>query len=469
MAVDPAKTPEERLAKRLLADPRVRAIIEEFSPHGQFFVVGGAPRDILLDRSDYDLDLATSLRPDQMRQLCSHLNIRVADIGGQHQTVTLIWDRLRGPDGESAPSVEITSLRGPGMTPERSASFSDSIEEDLRYRDFTINALAVELPSGKVVDSQGAVADIKQRRIRAVGEPSTRFCEDPLRILRMVRFHSSLGFAIEERTQAAAQELFAELSRVSIERIREEFVKTLCGENVASAVVLLQRLGFFRQYIAELESCVDFEQNRFHLTELFTHTVEVVRRSPPQPVTRLAALFHDIGKPPTLSVDEAGERHFYRHEAVGAEMTKQIMERFKFSKDLTAAVSNLVALHMRPLTAGEAGLRRLLRDAAEDYPAWRALKEADALSCKIDSETVHTQLAEFDSRINIVASQPSLSPLSALAFRGEQVIALGAAKGPLVGEVLRYLHERVLDNPELNTFEQLQLLCQQYLRSRPDT
>ena len=441
---------------QIALDPRVEKIRAALGVDAAVCLVGGTVRDALLGSSHADIDIATALAPDTVRARLESAGIHVIPTGLKHQTVTAV------PIPET-PAVEITTFRGPGMNPAGGLVASNSSEEDLRYRDFTINALAYDLRHGTVVDPNGGQKDLAAKVIRAVGVPKERFIEDPLRCLRMIRFAATLGFEIDTPTYQAAGGFSAAVAAVSIERIREEFSRILVSPGAEAGIRQLYDLGLLAVFLPEIAGFYGFEQNRFHRADLFNHTLAVVSGTGPDLVLRLSALFHDVGKPPTLSVDEAGDRHFYLHEDVGAKMTREILLRLKYSGGIIDEVTTLVRTHMRPLDAGAGGLRRLLRDTGELFPQWRELKEADASACKIEPEALRAQFEKFDLNMAEVLKGPKVSPLKSLAIDGNELMSLGVPFGPAVGETLRALHERVLDNPELNDKETLIRLAREML------
>ncbi len=432
----------------LAQTPRVQALLDALGDEAQLHLVGGSVRDSLLGRESFDLDFASALTPDALLERLTQANLRVIPTGLQHQTVTAV-----PIPGEA--EVEITSFRSAGMSPTSGLVFGESIEEDLRFRDFTINALAYCLSTKELIDPCNGQEDILARRIRAVRDARTRFEEDPLRILRMVRFACLPEFTLDSETKEASREFAAKIPAIAPERIRVEFSKILTSARADEGLGLLEELGFLRTFLPELSDCVDFEQNEFHPDAVFEHTLVVIMKTKPELRLRLAALFHDIGKPPTLSVDEEGRRHFYRHETVGAEMASEILSRLRYSNKLREEVVTLVRTHMRPITAGMPGLRRLLRDTEDVYEDWRELKEADASSVLLDPQQLNQELADFDLLMEEVKKGPNVSPLKNLAIAGADLIALGLTPGPRFGEILRALHERVLDDPELNTKDTL--------------
>jgi tRNA nucleotidyltransferase (CCA-adding enzyme) len=436
----------------ILDDPRTRLLAKVLAPHGELFLVGGSVRDALLGKASKDLDYTCSLPPDTITEILEKNGLRVIPSGLSHQTVTVKMDK-------ELPHVEITSFRNKQMNPAAGVYLGSTILEDLSLRDFTINALALPLAqlsdATAPLDPLGGIEDLHNRIIRTPGNPEDRFREDPLRILRMVRFASVLDFSIEANTLASAHTLAGTISSVSPERIRDEFIKILVSDYPRKGLMLLKDLGFFGMWLPEIEACVDFEQNKFHLHDVFTHTVDVVEKTPKDTLIRLSTFFHDVGKPPSLSIDDSGERHFYLHEKIGADMIPEIGKRLKFSNELTSAIRQLVYTHMRPLDAGPGGLRRILRDTEPYYDAWRALKYADTAAVLGDTPEVIRDFKDFDERIRNIKENESSSPFRKLAITGDDLIALGYRPGPRFKEILMFLHEKVLDQPECNTSEHL--------------
>jgi len=435
----------QELAER----PAISRLRSALGAEAELHLVGGTLRDAFLGSEIRDIDCATGLNPDEVRRRLERAGIHVVPTGLKHQTVTAV--PLEGEAG-----IEITTFRAAGMNPAGGVFQGTSIAEDLRYRDFTINALAYSLKENRLVDVVEGLGDLEAKLIRAPGKAEERFAEDPLRVLRMVRFSVASGFRIVPETLRAAQQFVPQLPALSIERIRDEFAKILLGDEPARGLRLLVDLGILSLLFPELEPMVGFEQNHFHKADVFEHTLEVVEKTPPDPILRLAALLHDVGKPATLSIDpEDGFRHFFKHEIVGTDITRAFLLRLRFPYAIVDPVCALVETHMRPIEAGPGGLRRLIRDTGEQYSNWRLLKEADASSCKFDPVELARRLATFDAAIEEIRKGPQLSPLRSLALNGNDLLANGYEAGPLVGELLRELHERVLDEPALNTREQL--------------
>jgi len=417
------------------------------------FIVGGIVRNALLGKEQGDIDLTCDLSPEEMLNRLK--DFRTIPTGLQHQTITVVND-----DKEN---IEITSFRDLGMSPEGGLVLGQSIEQDLACRDFTINALAYNIKTKKIIDPYSGAQDLENKLIRAVIDPDLRFKEDPLRIMRMLRFCSELDFEINTETLEAANKYYLELKKCSVERVREEFNKLLIGENPTKAITLMQEIGIMEMFIPEFSKCYQFEQNKFHHKDVFFHTLDVIENSSPDLKLRLSSFFHDIGKPPSLSVDEKGERHFYKHEHIGAEMTKEIMKRLKYSNKLIKEVSILVNTHMRPTSAGKPGLRRLLRDTESVFNEWRELKEADSLAVRDDVEVLNQELKDFDLAIEAVRNESFESPYANLAINGDDLIELGLKPSILFKNILNTLQEKVLDKPELNNKKELIKITQEII------
>ncbi len=444
----------------ILNDPRTRALSKVLAPHGALYLVGGAVRDALLGKESKDLDFAYSKSPREIVALLEAADIKVIPTGLSHQTVTVKLD-------DELPHVELTSFRNSDIQPEGGVYLGKDIYEDLECRDFTVNAMALSVSDEDsiLIDPLGGAKDIERNILRTPGSPERRFLEDPLRILRMVRFASSLNFSIEPVTLSTALTLSEKLLSVSPERIRDEFIKILLADTPRAGVLLLKDMDFFKMFLPEMEACVDFEQNSYHKHDVFLHTIDVLELASRERLVRLAAFFHDIGKPPSLSIDEKGERHFYLHEKIGRDMIPSIGERLRFSNDLSDAIQKLVYTHMRPLDAGAGGLRRILRDTDPYYKEWRALKYADTAAVLGETPELLDEFKNFDDRISRIQNSEALTPFRKLAISGKDLIALGFVPGPLFKEILAFLHERVLDQPECNTREQLLTLIKENFKS----
>lgn len=425
----------ERLREVAFSKP-INEIHKALGSTTPFFLVGGAVRDILLGKEKLDLDVASPLRVSEILERLEVRGLKVIPTGISHGTVLCVVD------GEH---VEITEFRGPNH---------GSLEEDLARRDFTINAIAYDIAFRKLVDPFGGISDLRNGIVRAVGDPLERFKEDPLRILRMVRFGPANNRELENNTREAAIVLAQTLTGVSVERIREELTKIILSPAADGALRSLHLLNLLSVTLPELIPTVGFEQNKFHVHDVFDHTLDVLSKCPIDRVLRWTALYHDIGKAHTLSVDEDGERHFYEHERVSAEICEKSMERLKFSNEDIHSVSKLVRYHMRPLNCGPSGVRRLLRDLGPLFLKWREFKNADRPAV-FDDDLLEQLKVNFDQMVEAEKSRAKGSVYGKLAITGDDLIELGLKPGKLLGSILDTLKNEVLENPDRNEKEVL--------------
>lgn len=417
---------------------QVENIICELEKAGfEAFAVGGCIRDMLMGIAPADYDVATSARPEQVKSIfCRH---KTVEVGIKHGTVGVLWDGML---------IEITTYRietaySDGRRPDN-VIFTDSIALDLSRRDFTINAMAFNSSRG-LVDPFGGEKDIKKGLIRCVGQPEDRFREDGLRIMRALRFASVLGFSMEKDTFLAAVETKEMLENVSAERIREELTKLLCGKGVKE--VLLSGVGILGKAIPELLPMEGFDQkNEHHIYDVFEHTAAVTASIEPVPRLRLAALFHDIGKPRCFFTDEKGEGHFYGHESISAVMTEEIMKRLRFSNDDTEYVTQLVKFHGRQIEADERAVKRAMAKLTPHlFYDLISLKKADNMG----QSPVYAFRQEYYRKLIDIADRVSdeeqCFSLADLAVNGKDVIEAGIEEGPQVGMILREILDMVID------------------------
>lgn len=399
------------------------------------YVVGGCVRDSLLGRMPGDWDICTSARPDEMRALFH--DQRMILTGEKHGTVAVI---LHGKP------YEMTTYRLDGSYRDHrhpdSVQFVDDLAEDLARRDFTINAMAYA-PGEGLQDFFGGQADLSAGVIRAVGEADRRFQEDALRILRAIRFASVLGFELDPETDAAARRNAPLLQKISVERVFAELSKLLCGPGAGK--VLLAYPDILGVVLPELTPTVGFAQhNVHHCYDVYTHTAVAVDHVPPEVTLRLAALFHDLGKPATFSMGEDGQGHFYGHPKVSAALAEQILLRLRAPKRLREEVVRLVEVHDWPLTSEPRLIRRRLQQLGEEgFFALLALQKGDAAACSLSDCTREDGRNAVETAARaILAARPCLS-VGDLAVNGRDVMALGYC-GPGVGAALRRLLERVI-------------------------
>lgn len=408
----------------------------------ELWLVGGALRDRLLGREGADTDYATDALPDEVEAIAATLQTAVSAVGKRYGTIGVFaggrW-------------CEITTFRGDSYTDGTrwpDVTFGSSIEEDLARRDFTINAFAEDAFSGKTLDLFGGEADLQARVIRAVGEPELRFREDPLRILRGIRFASQLGFDIDGATLAGMTATAGLLATLSQERITAELDKLLQGEFPARGLEALRTTGALEVVLPELSPMVGCEQNHFHKFDVWGHTVATVGAIAVTPesarLRRWTALVHDIGKPGIRHVKANGEWGFYRHETAGAEVAARLLERLKLGKKDSLAIRLLVRRHMdRPNVDDRRSVRRFM---SKCEPYWRdlvALKRADNASHTYDDHEYHDRLEAACERAEVEDAEAlrAESPLT-----GEDLISMFEREpGPWIRVVKGQLSRMVLD------------------------
>lgn len=418
----------------------------------EVYLVGGAVRDVFLNKNIKDIDLATPILANELEKKLLDKKFRVIATGIEHGTLTVAIDGI---------NIEITTFREPSLRKE--SKYSKNITTDLSGRDFTINSIAYNIPKCIFIDPFNGINDIENKLLKATGCPKERFKEDPLRILRMLRFGPGYGFKLDDETKNAASLIATKVNNVSIERIREELNVILQTDGVRKAFYIAKELDLLKVFIPEIIPTIDCEQNEFHTEDVFEHTLTVIERAPKESLLlRLTALFHDLGKPKTLSIDENGRRHFYKHEIVGADIAKRVMERLKYSKNLTKRVATLVEYHMRPLDCGASAIRRLIRDLDEDLINWYIFKNADKPPIMPDKE-FEALYNSFKIKWDEEIEKAKGKPFGKLAINGNDLIHLGYKSGPKLGKVILKLEELVLNNPDKNTVEYLTKIAKEQL------
>ncbi|MCD4717216.1 MAG: HD domain-containing protein [Desulfobacterales bacterium] len=410
----------------------------------QAYIVGGAVRDFCLKRPITDWDVTTTATPSEIKTIFRDTRLFAL----KHDTVTLV---------DSANHFEVTTFRGG----------KNDIEEDLGHRDFTINAMAFDSETGGILDPRGGKADIKKKLLRAVGDPEERFREDPLRLLRAVRFATELKFRIEPETLNTLTQMTPLLLRVASERIREELMKVLMSPKPSTGFNLMFRTGLLKHFLPELLEGYRMRQNRYHRYTVFKHIMETLDRVEPVPVLRLTALFHDIAKP-RIRKKIDGKWRFLGHEKESALLSGEIMARFKFSKDITRKATNLIANHMIGYNSGwnDGAVRRLIRRVGQaDIMDLVEFRRADIVAHGMDDQK-QDLLVELEKRIMNQLNGPMANTTQDLAVDGYNVMDfLGISPGPEVRRVLRELMEKVTDHPEMNNKKTLLGLLEQVKRA----
>ena len=451
-----------RILRQQIARP-VLEICKELRKAGQrAWVVGGCVRDTLRGEHVNDWDVATTARPDEVRAVFP----KVIPTGIDHGTVTVLWKGV---------GYEVTTLRGEGAYTDGrrpdSVVFVSDIDQDLARRDFTVNAIAYDPVDGHVVDPFGGMDDMKAGVLRAVGDPVERFREDGLRILRGARFVATLEFELEDDTEAAFRGALDTFRKVSPERVREEWLKTMKARAPSRAFEVMRRTGILEVTYPELLEQVGCEQNRWHAYDVWDHTMRVLDESEGDPVERVAALLHDVAKPRTRARSEqTGDWTFYHHEKVGADMAEQWLRDYRFSNDERELVVALIRHHLICYSDEwtDAAVRRFIKRVGPDNldPLLR-LGEADALGKGRNVDEELAALTELRKRVDQELEAGGALTTRDLAIGGHDVIPLlDGGAGPAVGQILRTLLEKVLDDPSLNTRDKLLPLAEQLAKEQ---
>lgn len=434
---------------------RLRDVFTEAG--ADLYLVGGIVRDILLARPvPNDLDFATSIPPDRTKAILQTLDhAGLYDIGEKFGTIGLV---LPGPEpGDEPVSVEITTFRTEQYeTGSRHpvVAYGESIEEDLARRDVTINAIAVDVESGALIDPFYGQADLAMGLLRAVGDPDERFEEDPLRLLRLARFVSQLGFAVEPQTKAAMTRQAATLTQISRERVFAELTKLLCGEYPDAGLETLMETGLFTVAMPELtplERPTQEQPGAHREKDLWDHTKRVVAKTPPRPTVRWSALLHDAAKPLTRSVEPNGEVHFFGHERVGADIASKLLRRLNADKQTQNQVQRLVDLHLRPAsydtaTWTDSAVRRLALEADSVLFDLLDLAAADVTSAKAHKQRqAANRVQGLRDHIARLEAEQALDELQS-PLDGNDLMAMFDRKpGRWIAEIKDHLRELVID------------------------
>lgn len=413
------------------------------------YVVGGCVRDSILGRQPQDWDITTSAKPEQVKALFP----RTIDTGLQHGTVTVMQDRE---------GFEVTTYRIDGEYEDsrhpKEVVFTPNLEEDLKRRDFTINAMAYNEEKG-LVDIFGGMEDIRLGRIRCVGRAEERFGEDALRMLRAIRFSAQLGYEIDEETKQGIRRLAPTLKNISAERIQTELVKMLVSPH-PDYLRTAYDMGVTKVFFPEFDRAMETEQHHpHHMYSVGEHILHSLAYVPADKVLRLTMLLHDIGKPDTLTIDEQGITHFYNHESLSAEMAKGILRRLKFDNDTINMVYKLVMYHdygnsVEPTLQI---VRRAMNKIGEDaFPALFQVKYADMMAQSDYLRDEKLKRLEYWKRLYTeICEKEQCVSLKTLAVTGSDLIAAGMKPGKELGEVLQKLLQLVLDDPSCNTKDKL--------------
>lgn len=418
-------------------------------------LVGGPVRDLFLGRDVYDLDFTTDAGPEETKKVGEQWADAVWDIGATFGTIGF---------KKSGWQLEVTTYRAEKYDPDSRkpvVAFGDSLEDDLYRRDFTVNAMALRLPSLNLVDPFGGIKDLVGGVLKTPGTATDSFSDDPLRMMRAARFASQLGFVVAEEVTTAMTDMAQRIEIISAERVREELVKLICGDKPRAGINLLVDTGLARRVLPEVPDLkLEADEHHRH-KDVYEHSLTVMEQSidhepdyveSPDFTLRFAALMHDVGKPSTRHFGTRGAVTFRNHDVVGAKMVRQRMRALKFDKETTRAVSRLVELHMRFYGYGDAGwtdsaVRRYVTDAGEQLNRLHALTRSDVTTRnRRKAERLAHAYDDLEQRIEKLAEQEELDAIRP-DLNGEQIMnVLGIKPGPEVGKAYQYLLQWRLDD-----------------------
>ena len=408
---------------------KVVLIIKNLQRHGyDAYAVGGCVRDSILNRKPEDWDITTSAKPEQVKRIFR----RTVDTGIEHGTVTV----LIGKDGFEVTTYRVDGLYEDGRHP-KEVTFTSRLEEDLKRRDFTINAMAYN-DDERLVDAFGGMRDLNYHLIRCVGDPKERFSEDALRILRAVRFSAQLAFPIEPETAEAIKSLAPNLEKISAERIQAELVKLLVSDH-PERIQDACELGITKVVLPEWDDMVGVKQNTpHHKYDVAAHTVHALQNVKNDKVLRLTMLFHDMGKPVMKTTDENGRDHFKGHAIASEQIAKTVMKRLKFDNDTIRKVTKLVAYHDYRMEPTGANVRRAMHEiGVELFPYYLAVRLADT-----KAQSSYERRGKLENIIQIrelyrnALRNKECVTLKDLAVTGTDLINLGIAPGKELGTLL---------------------------------
>lgn len=443
----------------------VKYILEKLNNAGyEAYSVGGCVRDSILGRTPDDWDITTSAKPEETKALFP----KTIDTGIQHGTVTVMRNQV---------GYEVTTYRIDGEYEDsrhpKEVIFTADLLEDLKRRDFTINAMAYnhlaeneseddtettrDNSKSGLVDAFGGIEDIENKIIRCVGNPIHRFEEDALRMMRAVRFSAQLGYVIEEETKKAIKVLAGNLANISAERIQVELVKLLVSDH-PDYLRTAYETGMTKVFFPEFDKMMETKQNNpHHIYSVGEHTLHSLNYVRNDKVLRLSMLLHDVGKPESLQKDETGRDHFHGHPELGEEMARKILRRLRFDNDTISKVCKLVKFHDQKLSLRPTKLRKaIVKIGPELFPLLLEVKEADMLAqSNYKRDEKETELEEIRKVYRKILEDKDCLSLKDLAVCGKDLIEQGMKPGKELGETLQKLFEFTLENPEKNKKEAL--------------
>ena len=459
------ETPLSAASEIAIATLRERApqafdLAAQFKAAGfRLALVGGPVRDSLLGRLGNDLDFTTNARPEDTKKILKKWATDVWDVGIKFGTIGAKKDNV---------TYEITTFRADSYESDSrkpEVNFGDSIEGDLFRRDFTVNAMAIELTTQtpEFIDPHNGVTDLLKKVLRTPGTPELSFSDDPLRMLRAARFAAQLNFTISDDVMSAMKEMADRLSIISAERIRDEFIKTVMSDNPRLGITILVDTGLCEKFLPEIPKLrLEIDEHHHH-KDVYEHTLTVVEQSialeerlgGPNLVARLAALMHDVGKPKTRALIPGGGVSFHHHEVVGSRMTKERLKKLRFDHDVVEDVSQLVFLHLRFHGYGDgawtdSAVRRYVRDAGELLTHLHVLTRADCTTRnKKKAENLATHYNGLEERITQLMEQEELLKIRPDLDGHAIMKLLGIPAGPKIGKAYDYLLELRLEHGPL--------------------
>ncbi len=421
----------------------VSKIINILESNGhEAYAVGGCVRDCILGKNPHDWDITTSALPEQVKALFD----KTFDTGIEHGTVTV----LLGGVGYEVTTYRVDGKYEDGRHP-KEVTFTASLEEDLKRRDFTINAMSYNENRG-LVDLFGGVDDLKEGVIKAVGNPTERFTEDALRMLRALRFSAQLGFEIELDTYQAICQLAPTLDRISAERIQVEMVKLVTSDH-PGRLREVYNTGLSKVFFPELDAMMECDQvNKHHMYTVGEHTIKAMELAPAEKVLRLSMMLHDVAKPVCKTTDENGQNHFKMHPVEGEKMARTILRRLKFDNDTTDKVCNMVRNHDDRPEINPRNIRRLIiRVGKDNFDDLLAVKRADCLAQSMyHREEKLAYIDEMEQAYRKILADEDCLAIKDLKISGKDLLEMGVPQGQKIGEILKAIFAEVVDDPTLN-------------------
>lgn len=441
--------------KKITIPQKANYIIETLLNNNyEAYAVGGCIRDSLLGRNPEDWDITTSATPLEVKSLFR----RTIDTGIQHGTVTILLEKE---------TFEVTTYRIDGKYEDsrhpKNVEFTKSLKEDLRRRDFTINAMAYNDREG-LVDIFGGKKDLERHLIRCVGNAKKRLSEDALRILRGLRFSAQLGFTIEADTKIAMKELAPLLKNISAERIQVELIKTITAPK-SELLILAYELGMTKEFLPEFDQMMETEQETIHHQyNVGIHTIEAMKNIAPEKVRRLTMLFHDMGKPAYKTMDQKGVAHFKRHNLGSTKIAREVLKRLRFDNDTIKKVERLVYYHDYRMPATAYHVRKAIYEIGKElFPIYIEVRRADTLAQSLYKRAEKlADIQKIEALYQEIIESNQCVTLKEMAISGKDLIELGIKPGKQIGEILEQLFQMVLKDPNKNKKE---LLLQEVERS----